>query len=293
MPLYHCEACNFSSKLFGNYKRHLKTFKHLTNVQNSLIGSVMSTNEHKMSTNEHKMSTNEHKNHTVLCGKSLGYPLDSCYTKKFMCEICGVGFSSLPNKRRHENYYCKGVNTTLNRIRNEFSREKKELKKQINILLSKVGNTTINNNTQTNNIQINNYGCEDMSHITDTYKNNLINKPYAMIPKMIEAVHFNDKKPENMNIILTNKKENKIKVFSGSKWVYKDKDETINNLINGKYFILDEHYETVYDKLKDLGKLDGFKKENYEKFRDRFDEKDKTVLAMIKKTCELILLNNR
>ena len=293
MPLYQCEACNFSSNLLGNYKRHLKTFKHHTNINNSLIGSVMSTNEHKMSTNEHKMSTKLAKNEPNILEKSANSILDSCSNKKFICGICGVGFSSLPNKRRHENYYCKGKNTTLEKIRKEFKREKKELKKQINLLLSKVGNTTINNNTQMNNIQINNYGCEDMSHITDSYKNNLIKKPYAMIPKMIEAVHFNDKKPENKNIILTNKKENKIKVFSGSKWVYKDKDETINNLINGKYFILDEHYESVYDKLKDLGKLEGFKKENYEQFRDRFDEKDKTILAMIKKTCELILLNNR
>ena len=48
----------------------------------------------------------------------------------------------------------------------------------------------LRNNTQ--NIQLNNYGKEDMSHISDTLKTQLLKIPYGMIPKMIEAVHFND-----------------------------------------------------------------------------------------------------
>ena len=42
-----------------------------------------------------------------------------------------------------------------------------------------------------------------------------------MIPKMIEAVHFNDKKPENKNIMIVNKKENLLKVYKDKKWIYK------------------------------------------------------------------------
>ena len=67
--------------------------------------------------------------------------------------------------------------------------------------------------------------------------------PYGMIPKMIEAVHFNDEKPENKNIVLPNKNDNKLKVFTGDKWIYQDKEETISDLVDGKYFILDSHYE--------------------------------------------------
>ena len=43
---------------------------------------------------------------------------------------------------------------------------------------------------------MNSYGNEDMSHITDSLKTELIKIPYAMIPKMIEEVHFNDNKPK-------------------------------------------------------------------------------------------------
>ena len=79
--------------------------------------------------------------------------------------------------------------------------ERKQYKKQIELLLTKVGNTTINT-TNTNNIQLNSYGNEDMSHISENYKTRLLNIPYGMIPKMIEAVHFNNEKPENKNIVL-------------------------------------------------------------------------------------------
>ena len=33
MVLYTCELCNLSTKLYGNYKQHLKTKKHGRNVE--------------------------------------------------------------------------------------------------------------------------------------------------------------------------------------------------------------------------------------------------------------------
>ena len=66
---------------------------------------------------------------------------------------------------------------------------------------------------------------------------------------MIEAVHFNEQKPENKNIAFTDKKDNRIKVCSNDKWIYKDKDDIINDLIDGKYFVLDNHYDKVCENL--------------------------------------------
>ena len=272
MTIYTCSICFFSSKLKGNYTRHLKTNKHVKNTQNVLINMVKSTKEHKKSTKEHKKSTKEHKKTQKNC--------------IFFCNFCGGEFSSFATKRRHELHYCNEnisiKNKDILKLKNEFKQEKKELKKQINLLITKVGNTTITNNT--NNIQLNSYGKEDMSHITDTFKTKMIKIPYGAIPKMIEEVHFNENKPENKNILLTNKSDNKIKVFSGNKWVYKNKDDILNNLIDGKYFLIDSHYETICTKIKNL---------NYEDFRDKFDDQDKDVINQIKKESELVLLNNR
>ena len=95
-------------------------------------------------------------------------------------------------------------------------------------------------NSQTNNITLNSYGQEDLSHITDKMKMNLIQLPYTSVQKMIEQVHFSNKKPENKNIAITNKKENMIKVYKDNKWSYKDRNETIDELIN-KYRQIDDY----------------------------------------------------
>jgi hypothetical protein len=126
-----------------------------------------------------------------------------------------------------------------------------------------------------------------MSHITDQLKTQLVKIPYGMIPKLIEAVHFNDEHPENKNIALTNSRDNKIKVFSDNKWVYKDKEETINDLVDGKYYILDAHYEQMNDSLETDSKSD------FVKFKEYFNSEDKEFVTKLKRECELVLLNNR
>jgi len=275
-----CNLCNFTTKIKTQYKTHQETKKHQKNsYYNDVNIGKKSTKEHKMSTNEHKMSTNDYKD--------------------FRCEYCEKIFKTPANMKRHIKKYCKfigknnsnKIDTKIKNIenvlmiqQNNHDKEKKLLYKQIEVLLTKVGNTTINN---TQNIQLNNYGKEDMSHITNSLKTRLLKIPYGMIPKFIEAVHFSDKKPENKNIALTNKNDNKIKIFNGSKWVYKNKEDTINDLVDGKYFILDTHYDNCYEDLTIQNK------NNYEKFRTFFDDGDKKLFEQLKNDSELVLLNNR
>jgi hypothetical protein len=169
----------------------------------------------------------------------------------------------------------------------QFENERKTLYKQIEKLLDKVGNTTNIQSNVKNTITLNNYGNENLSHITDSLKTQLVKIPYGMIPKLIEQVHFNDEYPENKNIALTNSRDNKIKVFSDNKWVYKDKEETINDLVDGKYYILDTHYEQVNDSLESESRT------NFIKFKEYFNSEDKEFVNKLKKDCELVLLNNR
>jgi len=253
----------------------------------STNGAQKSTNDKNVSTKEHKMSTN------VLEKYTFSENSENSEKKTYACEFCDREFSSKAILNRHIKQYCKMIkNLHHNELLQEqivtlekkHIAEKTELYKHIEILLTKVGNTTINN---TQNIQLNSYGSEDMTHITDTLKDNLIKMPYGMIPKMIEAVHFNDEKPENKNIVLPNKNDNKIKVFTGSKWIYQDKDETINDLVDGKYFILDSHYENEGMNVNSQTRT------NYVKFKKEYDGGDKELVETLKKQCELMLLNNR
>jgi hypothetical protein len=285
MPLYFCKVCNISTKILTHHKRHLKTKKHERNEQKT---ALMNTNEHKMNTNEHKMNTNEHKMNTNI---------------KFNCEFCNKLFNTKPSQRRHELHYCKKnhhlkienkQNKTIQKMIVKHNNEKTQLYNQIEKLIDKSGYNTLNiqnnNNTLNNvNIKLNSYGKEDLSHITDLFKTNLLKGPYGMIPKMIEAVHFNDNKPENKNIQFTNKRDNKIKIFSNDKWIHKNKEETINDLMDGKYFILDTHYSKLINNEDGTIDILNF----YDKFRRLFDEREKNLIDEQKKECELILLNNR
>ena len=175
----------------------------------------------------------------------------------------------------------------LEEQKEEFANERKTLYKQIEKLLDKVGNTTNIQSNIKNTITLNNYGQESLSHITNQLKTQLVKIPYVMIPKLIEAVHFNDSHPENKNIALTNSRDNKIKIFSDNRWIYKDKEETINDLVDGKYYILDAHYEQVGPSLGDDLKT------NFIKFKEYFNSEDKEFINKLKRECEMVLLNNR
>ena len=286
MPFYICHLCDYSTKQKNDYNRHLKTKKHRNKtefIQNTKEKhGDMTLNDHFVTPNDHFSTPNDPKLEDIR--------------KNLKCEYCDKIFTTYPHLKRHQKISCRVLKNNSenlilkNKLKEQqiinwnLEKEKNELYKHIEKLLDKVGNTTIN---QTQNIILNNYGKEDLSHITDSLKNELLKIPYGAIPKLIEQVHFNDEKPENKNIALTNKKDNKIKIFCGDKWIYKDKDDTINNLVNGKYNLLDSHYE------KNQTQLQINCQENYNKFRNFFDENDKVLHDQLKKECELVLLNNR
>jgi len=303
MTTYHCNLCNFTTKIKTHLKTHHNTKKHKNNEEKSHHNlEKNSTKEHKTAQPIAQKSTKEHKTY-----------------KNYRCEYCFRILKTKANHTRHLKHYCKSYSSSNNvdemekKIKNieelledqqkQHDREKKLLYKQIEKLLDKVGNTTniqhnnIESNIQ-NNIILNNYGKEDLSHITDTFKKQLIKIPYSMIPKMIEEVHFNDKKPENKNISLTNKKDNLIKIFKDNKWIYQGKEETINSLVDGKYCILDSYYEDNFensdiDNSEIEPKTTELTKTNYGKFRQYFEKGDKELIEKLKKECEIVLLNNR
>jgi hypothetical protein len=279
MPYYCCNLCNISTKLKYDFNRHLNTKKHADNIAENnyfVINETMTQKDPKKTQKDPKRPKKTHKN----------------LEKNHECDYCNSKFTTFAHKRRHEIHRCKMKNPKEQHDIKLLKEEKKILYKQISKLIDKAGNnttTTTNNitNNQQNNINLNSYGKEDLSHITDAFKLNLLKKPFGMIPKMIEAVHFNPGKPENKNISFPNKKENMIKIFRGNQWIYKDKEDVINELLDGKYLILDCHYEEVE---QDMNK---YHYNNYQKFKTDFDDGDKKLFEILKKECELVLLNNR
>tara|TARA_B100000787_G_C16183215_1_gene293087 strand:+ start:110 stop:958 length:849 start_codon:yes stop_codon:yes gene_type:complete len=276
MPLYICKCCDYETKIKPHYNRHLNTNKHKKNGEKSIIiGPV-------------RYSTN----------------INMCEIQNinFMCDYCDKTFTSSSHLSRHKKNNCKIKEQQdiqkkelselkqmfkEERERNQLERERyqeesKDLHKHINELIKKAGNTT--NNTA--NITLNCYGHEDLSHITEDQKLEWVKLPYGMVQKMIEHVHFSNKRPENWNIKLTNKKDKMIKVFRGNKWKYQDKDEVVSELIQTNYCRLDDFYENIAS--NDLNKLLNTR---YKKFQTQFDEDDDELKDKLMKESSMILLS--
>ena len=302
MVSYDCKKCKYSTNIKSHLNRHLKTKKHRLNEnpiqQNE---NTYDKNIQKHPQNIHKHPQNIHKHPDI-----------------YTCEYCEETFTNFSNKRRHELHRCKentNVSNSIiikqenqikklekeneNQIKKlekamekqckEMETQKKEMAKQIELLLTKVGNnyTTINN-TNTNNIQLNNYGSEDLTHITDALKTYLLRIPFGAIQRLIEKIHFNKEKPENINLMITNKRDNKISVYEDGKWVYRNKKKTIQRLIDNKYYILDDHYNDIPDE-----ELSDFNHTNYKSFRGKIDESDKQLLEQLYEDVEIIILNKQ
>ena len=293
MPSYECDYCNYSTIIISHYNKHLNTKKHNKKIKEldaKLVEKLkshknehkMSTNEHKMSTNEHKMSTNEHK----------------INNSELFCKHCNKFFTTIAIKRRHELHYCKikkkndkMITELENKYKDELQKQEKFYVKEIEKLEKKIENLINKNRTTIINIDkqinLNSYGNEDMTHITEKFKDQMLKIPFVAIPKMIEEVHFNEKKPENNNIKLTNKKENYVKVYQGDKWIFKDKKATIKQLMDDKYTIIDNHYEESKDEPKPE-----HVESQYKKFKEMYADGDKELHNEIRVDCELLLLNN-
>jgi hypothetical protein len=315
MPEYKCELCNFSSILRPNYIRHLQTPKHkkrmvnsfnllsdgqkkefssLLNPENSLKNPEKSLkNPENSLKNPESLSSSKKKRIKISEGDSLHY-----------CEYCEKHFSRKDNLKIHQNMYCKEK-----KIRNEDDSFKEmvektilEQSKNIENLIEIVGNKTMNggnnesynnvhshnnnNNTINNTININNYGNENLGMLTNKFMSAMIDRPYTAIPKMIKKIHFNDNYPENKNIRMLNKKDNKIQIIENGEWTYVDKEETIDMLVGDKNYQLDEYYE------KNKSNFTPRQIDRFNKFQDKIGESDKKVNINIVKGTDLVFWNH-
>jgi len=312
MVLYVCKKCNYSTKYKYDFNKHLKTKKH--RVNNNSVNNNQNNNDKDIQ--KHPQNIQKHPQNIQQNPQNIQQNPQN--TSIYNCDYCQETFTNFSNKRRHELHRCKD-NTNIsnsiivkqeNQIKKlekekehqikslekkmekqkkdmlkEMETQKKEMAKHIELLLTKVGNTTINN---TNNIQLNNYGSEDLSHITDALKTHLLRFPFGAIQRLIEKIHFNKEKPENINLMITNKRDNKISVYEDGKWVYRNKKKTIKRLIDNKYYILDDHYNDIHEQ-----ELSQFNHNNYKSFSGKMDENDKQLLEQLYEDVEIIILNKQ
>ena len=287
MVFYDCDICIFSSKLKPNYLRHLKTKKHLNNDKNYVEENDIKTSQYltiphfslKIPQNTSQIS--DHKNKEYI-----------------KCEYCYKEYNRIDNLNRHIAKFCK-KKKELDKMENENSKiiEKqnkfiKSQTKQISKLLEKNGkqinntqNNTNSNNTINNTIHINNYGEENLEMLTDEFKERCVTRPFYAIIDIIKKIHFNDDYPENKNMRLVNKRDNKIQVLDDGKWKYRYKDEAVKYAFDDSNERLEQFYVEKSHKFRKFIKL------CCEDIIKNIHECEPELMKELYKEMDLILLN--
>jgi hypothetical protein len=166
---------------------------------------------------------------------------------------------------RHIKYTCKKNNDEdlkeLVRLLNKEREDRKELEKQVQTQHKQIeklagkleihGSFNTTNNIQ-NNITLLPYRDTDMSHLTDEDYRKCIKKVNHCVKTLIQKIHFNPEKPENMNIYISNMKDKYLMIFDGANWNLANKKDEINRLYEDKEMLLEEWLDTNPDaELKD------------------------------------------
>ena len=312
MVNYECKRCGYSTKQKCNFITHLnrkntchpilenisiekmfEMYNFTKYIKNSTQTALFDTQQN--STNSTQTAPKQHPTSTQTAPKQhLLAP------KKNMCQFCEKTFTRKTGLTKH-------LKCCKKKMANENEKDKKikflekkqeELQDKVEDLLielskngSTINNITNNTNNTTNNqnkiinININNYGNENIDYLNKDYLNNLLQGAFTAIPKLIENIHFNPSHPENHNIKITNKKEPYIKVRKNDKWELQDKKETLETLVDDKYYILEEHYSEMDPTLSDHAR------NVMDNFRNKFTD-DKELHKDIEKKSEMIILNN-
>jgi hypothetical protein len=125
----------------------------------------------------------------------------------------------------------------INKLQIQLAKQDKQLKTKDKELtkIIKQSNKTINNgiiNNNNNNIVINSYTSPDISHLTSKDIYSCLSKNVFCATELIEKIYFNENKPENHNICLTNLKTPYISVFDGTNWNVQKKVIAFDDLLD-------------------------------------------------------------
>jgi hypothetical protein len=298
MPDYECDICKKKFTMKIDFTRHInRKFK----CKEDELNVINDDNKYKcilchkqfIYKSELIRHTNNKKSCMITNNDNLtnDNPKNDMIINVLKCEICNKDFASIKSLNRHKKTYCN----QLEKIdKNELIDLVKNLKKEINekdklIInnMTNIGNTNNIGNTQNiqNNITINAYGKEDISHITDKDYKQLFTKCNSLIPTLIELIHFNEDKPENTNVYISNIKSPYAYVYDGNKWNLMNKDEIIDDIYDNKCIIIIDKFDDMKDILN---------KHTIELFNKFIEKHDSDIMKKnISDKIQLLLYNNR
>jgi len=266
---YECMCCNYSTAIKANFNKHLFSKKHILIESKSKVSPSKSKVSPLVIPSKHTINVLENEN--------------------FSCKYCGQKYKHKQSVTKHIKYSCtknktEDLNELVRLMNNKLENQHNQIQsqaKQIEKLMGKLEiNSSFNNNT-INNITLLNYKDTDVSHLTDEDYKKCIKKVCFCVMGLIERVHFNPDKPENMNIYISNIKDKYLMVYQNGKWNLKNKNE-LDRLYDDKEMMIEQWIEENKDC-------------EMEKFFNRYLDlkKDDKTLQMITDEIKLMMFNNK
>jgi hypothetical protein len=284
---HFCKVCKYQTDVKANFTKHLSSQKHKLKEENLQLNEIDVSEE----INDTKSIKSQPKNtFKTTESQPMGNPES---TSPFCCKYCQQQFKFKQSMYRHIKYSCtknktedlvelvRLLNLQLEQQKNDFESKLQTQSKQIEKLMGKLEiNGSFNT---TNNIQVNllNYNETDVSHLTDADYKKCIRRVSRCVMGLIEKVHFNPNKPENMNMYISNIKDKYMMVYQNKKWTLTNKD----------------HLDRVYDDNETL--IEQWVEENkdpeMEKFFKRYVnlKKDDKTMQMVTDEIKLLMFNNK
>lgn len=252
--VYTCHHCTtFSTPRKANYIRHLMRKNKCQKVNTIEIATLLQ-----------EVMNNKYIDRTV----NVKTPKN---TIVFFCKYCNKQFTKKHHKQRHETTSCK------HRQSQQTNNDQVCKPTTVNVY-----NQQINNY----NIKINNYGKENLEYLTQDFVRSLFALPYSSVPNLLKHIHFHPDHPENHTVQIPNKKQNLILVHKNGGWVYRQKQEIIEDMVDKGYNLMDDYLEDKYLIVRDL------KKQRFIEFQYNF-QNDPRVQKNIKKQAEVVILNGQ
>lgn len=195
------------------------------------------------------------------------------------CTYCGKLFKHKSSRSRHERNHCQyneripysrlvellnDKNNMLLQIDGEnknYDTKIKEMKSKIKVLVDKIEsieagyeNPKCQNSNQNINaiLNINNYHQTNYDFLTKYDFIRCIRDCNKCVQRLVERVHFNPNRPENMNIFVSSYQGKFLMIYRNGKWVMRPKKNEVDILFEEKELILENWLSEYGSQYPDL-----------------------------------------
>ena len=266
---YNCKCCNYQTQLKTNLTKHLQTDKHKI-IESTIVSQkedkeVIKDFENEIKTYECKYCSQQYK-HRQSLSKHIKY-------------------SCMKNKDEDLKELVRLLNSQIEQQKKDFQSQLQTQSKQIEKLMGKleinINTTNIQNNIK-NNITLLSYNDTDVSHLTDNDYKKCIKKVCFCVMGLIEKIHFNPEKPENMNIYISNMKDKYLMIYENGNWNLKNKKYEMDKLYDDKETMIEQWVEENKDP-------------EMEKFFKKYlnNKKDTSTIDMINEEIKMMMYNKK